>query len=65
MHAVSTSQIAAILHFNDNSIIRDKGHVVAYINYAPFTKCIIEIDETTIDDAEDLDIVMLMNNLLV
>ena len=27
-------------------------------NCAPFTKCITKIDETTIDDAEDLDLVM-------
>ena len=28
---------------------------VAFKNCAPFTKCMIKIDGTTIDDAEDLD----------
>ena len=42
------------------------GHVVtrvAFKNCAPFTKC-ITIDGTTVDDAEDLDLVMPMYNLL-
>ena len=33
---------------------------VSFKNCAPFTKCITKIDGTTIDDAEDLDLVMLM-----
>ena len=33
-------------------------------NCAPFIKCITKIDYTTIDDAEDLDLVMLMYNML-
>ena len=37
---------------------------VAFKNCAPFTKCMIKIDGTTIDDAEDLDLVMLMYNLI-
>ena len=37
---------------------------VAFKNCSPFIKCITKIDGTTIDDAEDLDLVMLMNNLL-
>ena len=32
-------------------------------NCAPFTKCITKNDVTTIDDAEDLDLVMPMHNL--
>ena len=31
---------------------------VAFKNCPPFTKCITKIDGTTIDDAEDLDLVM-------
>ena len=31
---------------------------VAFKNCAPFIKCIIKVDWTTIDDAEDLDLVM-------
>ena len=37
---------------------------VAFKNYAPFNKCITKIDGTTIDDAEDLDLVMPTYNLI-
>ena len=37
---------------------------VALKNFEPFTKCITKIDETTIDDPENLDLVMPMYNLL-
>ena len=38
---------------------------VAFKNCAPFTKCITKkIDEITIDDAEDLDLVMSKYNLI-
>ena len=36
---------------------------VAFKNCASFTKCITETDGTTIDDAEDIDLVMTMYNL--
>ena len=48
----------------DIPIIGDNGTQVAFENCAPFTKCIKNIDRTTMDDAEDLDLVMLMDNLL-
>ena len=37
---------------------------VAFKHYAPSTKCIREIDGAAIDDAEDLDLVMLMYTLI-
>ena len=37
---------------------------VSFKNCAPFTKCITNIDGTTTDDVEDLDIVMPMYNLI-
>ena len=37
---------------------------VTFKNCAPFTKCITKIDETTLDDAEGLDLVMSMYNLI-
>ena len=37
---------------------------VAFKNCAPFTKCFTKIDETTIDDAEDLYSVIPMHNLI-
>ena len=39
-------------------------YYIPLMNCAPFTKCITKIDETTTDDAEDLDLVMPMYNLL-
>ena len=37
---------------------------VAFTNCPQFTKCITKIDGTTIDNAEDLDLVMTMYNLI-
>ena len=37
---------------------------VTFKNYAPFTKCITNIDETTINDAENLYLVMPIYNLI-
>ena len=48
-----------ILVRGDISIIGDNGHEVAFKNYAPFTKCITKIDGTTVDDTEDLELVMM------
>ena len=41
---------------------RDKG--VTFKNCAPFTKCISRINNTGIDNAKDIDIVMPMYNLI-
>ena len=41
---------------------RDKG--VAFNNCAPFTNCISEINNTQIDNAKDIDIVMPMYSLI-
>ena len=41
---------------------RDKG--VAFKNCAPFTNCISEINNTQVDNAKDIDIVMHMYNLI-
>ena len=41
---------------------RNKG--VTFKNCASFTKCISRINNTEIDDAHDIDIVMLMYNLI-
>ena len=46
----------------DITIAGDIGTRVAFKNCAP--QCITKIDETKIDDAEDLDLVMSMHNLL-
>ena len=41
---------------------RNKG--VIFKNCAPFTKCLHRINNTEIDNAKDIDIVMPMNNLI-
>ena len=41
---------------------RSKG--VIFKNYAPFTKCISRINNTDIDNAQDVDIVMSLYNLV-
>ena len=37
---------------------------VSFKNCAPFTKCVTKIDGATTDDAEDLDLVMPIYNLI-
>ena len=37
---------------------------VIFKNCAPFTKCISEVNNTNVDDAKDIDIVMPMYNLI-
>ena len=41
---------------------RDKE--VIFKNFAPFTKCTCEINNTQVDDAEEIDVVMPMYNLI-
>ena len=54
---------AYILVRGDITIIGHQATQVAFKSSAPFTKCIIKIDGTTIDDTEDLDLVMPLHNL--
>ena len=61
-----------LCYYNDAYILlRGKitiiGHQVtqiAFKNCVPFTKCVTKIARTTIDDAEELDLVMPMYNLI-
>ena len=46
------------------TVIRYQATQVEFKNCAPFTKYMIKTDGTTIDDAEDLDLVMPMHNLI-
>ena len=48
----------------DITVVAAPATQVPLKNCAPFTKCITKIDGTTIDDAEDLDLVMPMYNLI-
>ena len=55
---------AYILVTSDLTIVANPAIQLAFKNIAPFTKCIKKTSRTTIDDAEDLDLVMLMYNLI-
>ena len=43
---------------------RNYDKKVAFKNYAPFTDCIGKINNTQVNNAEDIDIVMSMYNLI-
>ena len=49
---------------NGRGIIDIRNRFLAYENNAPFNNCISKINNVLIDNAEDLDIVMPMYNLL-
>ena len=51
---------------NDDATKRadERGKGVIFKNCAPFTKCISRINNTDIDNAQDIDIVMPMYNLI-
>ena len=62
-----------LCHYNDAYILVRGGIVItthktptqiAFKNCAPFNECITKIDGTTIDDAEDLNLVMPIYNLI-
>ena len=53
-----------ILVRGDITIVGDNGAEAAFKNSAPFIMCFKKNDGTTIDGAEDVDLVMLMYNLL-
>ena len=46
------------------TVMRYQATQVAFKNCETFTKHMIKTDGTTIDDAEDLDLVMPMHNLI-
>ena len=51
---------------NDDATRRadERDKAVTFKNFAPFTKCISRINNTDIDNAQDIDIVMPMYNLI-
>ena len=55
---------AYILVRGDITILGHNVTQLAFSNFVPFTKCITKSDGTTVDDAEDLGLVMLLQNLL-
>ena len=55
---------AYILVRGNITIIVHQVTQVAFKNCAPFTKCITKIDRKTINDAENLDLVMSKYNLI-
>ena len=55
---------AYILVTGGITVVAAPATQVAFTNCAPFTKCITKIDGTTTDNAEDLDLVMPVYNLI-
>ena len=55
---------AYILVRSNITVVGDNGTQATFKNCAPFAKCIIKIDGTTINDAEDIDLIRPMYNLL-
>ena len=55
---------AYILVNGNITIVGDGGTQAAFKNWATFINCIAKVDGTTIDNFEDLDLVMSMQNLL-
>ena len=55
---------AHILIRGDITVVAAPATQLAFKNCAPFTKCITKIDETTIDDVHNLDLVVPMHNLI-
>ena len=55
---------AYILERGDITVTAAAATQVEFKNCTPFTKRITEIDGTTIDDAEDLDLTLTMYNLI-
>ena len=55
---------AYILVRHDITVAATSGTQASFKNCAPFTKCITNIDWTTIVDTEDLDLIMPMHNLI-
>ena len=49
---------------NDTSLAVDRNDKVIFKNWALFTSCMSNIQNAEVDNAEDLDIVMPMYNLL-
>ena len=53
-----------ILLLKEKLLSQEYDKKLALKNNAPFTSCILKINNTLIDHAEDLDIVMPMHSLL-
>ena len=53
-----------ILVRGDITVTAAPATQVSFKNCAPFTKCITKINRTTVDDAEDLDLVIPIYNLI-
>ena len=48
----------------EGAAVNDVNKKVIFKNCAPFTSCIAKINNTQVDDAEDIDTVMPMYNLI-
>ena len=56
---ITVSNAAAV-----GAVVNNTNKKVIFKNYAPFTDCITEINDTQIDDGHKIDVVMPMYNLI-
>ena len=59
MGTITVSNAAAV-----GAAVNNTNKKVIFKNYAPFTDCITEINDTQIDDGHKIDVVMPMYNLI-
>ena len=59
MGTITVSNAAAV-----DAAVNNTNKKVIFKNYAPFTDCITEINDTQIDDGHKIDVVMPMYNLI-
>ena len=59
-----TITITDVENYHATKRADERGKGVTFKNYAPFTNCISRINNTDIGNAQDIDIVMLMYNLI-
>ena len=56
--------VITVTKTNGRDFIDIRNRFLAFKNNAPFTNCISKINNVLIDNAEDLDVVMSMYNLI-
>ena len=65
IHVKGTITITGVGNDDATREADERGKGVIFTNCAPFTKCISRINNTDIDNAQDIDIVMPMYNLIL
>ena len=64
MHTLLLKEILLLTNDGDRGFIDIRNSSLAFNNNTSFTNCISKINNVLIDNAEELDVVMPMSNLL-